>query len=34
MSDNPFVVTAQDVAPLNVLGVRITVLAANTATNG
>jgi quercetin dioxygenase-like cupin family protein len=34
MTAEPFVVTPQDVRPMNVLGVRITVLAANTATHG
>ena len=34
MTAQPFVVTPQDLAPMNVLGVRITVLAANTATQG
>ena len=34
MQVQPFVVTPSDVAPMSVLGVRITVLAANTATNG
>ena len=32
MTAQPFVVTAGEVAPIDVLGVRITVLAANTAT--
>ena len=34
MSVQPFFVTPNDVAPISVLGVRITVLAANTATLG
>jgi quercetin dioxygenase-like cupin family protein len=34
MSVQPFVVKPHDVAPISVLGVRITVLAANTATQG
>lgn len=34
MQAQPFIVTPSDVAPISVLGVRITVLAANTATNG
>ena len=34
MQVHPFIVTPSDVAPMCVLGVRITVLAANTATNG
>ena len=34
MTAQPFVVTPRDVAPIDVLGVRITVLAANTATQG
>lgn len=34
MKVEPFVVTPRDVAAMNVLGVRITVLAANTATQG
>lgn len=34
MTVRPFVVTPQDVHAINVLGVRITVLAANTATQG
>jgi quercetin dioxygenase-like cupin family protein len=33
-TSRPFVVTPQEVAPIDVLGVRITVLAANTATHG
>jgi quercetin dioxygenase-like cupin family protein len=34
MQVRPFIVTPSDVAPICVLGVRITVLAANTATDG
>jgi len=34
MKARPFIVTPQDAAPISVLGVRITVLAANTATEG
>ena len=34
MQAQPFIVTPSDAAPLDVLGVRITVLAANTATHG
>ena len=34
MSARPFVVTPHDVEPMSVLGIRITVLAANTATQG
>lgn len=34
MKPQPFVVEPKDVQPMNVLGVRITVLAANTATQG
>ncbi len=34
MSTRPFVVTPHDVKPMSVLGIRITVLAANTATQG
>jgi quercetin dioxygenase-like cupin family protein len=34
MQVQPFIVMPSDVAPLDVLGVRITVLAANTATGG
>lgn len=34
MKARPFIVTPSDAAPLRVLGVRITVLAANTATHG
>ena len=34
MSARPFVVTPHDVKPMSVLGIRITVLAANTATQG
>src|SRR5687768_6463844 len=34
MQNQPFVITPQDASPISVLGVSITVLAANTATHG